>query len=325
MLAKTPLLRMLKVPAVGRPAAALAWRAGARRLSHKISGLCDYVPPIVTVELPAWAGPDKRFRMYGHGGRDSVARTLWRGGWWAFEPPMPALFAALARDARWVLDVGSYSGFYTLVATTVSPSARVLAFDPFPQAQRLIEANLELNNRGDRVRLLRGAASDKPGTAPLYIPEPATRMIETASSLGSEFRHHHQQVLEVKVTTLDEAVAENQATPVDLIKLDVEGVECAVLRGSAGLLREQRPVIFLEILPGFDDGTLDAIAAEFDYACGLLTDRELLWPEKVKAHPQFTNQVFCPREKVDQVGKVAAEVCAIGQPSRPQPAVPAGV
>ena len=310
MFLKTPFIRLLSVPAVGRPAAALAGRAGAKRLSQKISGLCDYVPPVVPVELPAWAGADKRFAMYGHDGRDSVARTLWRGGWSAFEPPMPDLFAALARDARWVLDVGSYSGFYTLVATTVSSSARVLAFDPFPEAQRLFEANLQLNPRGDRVRLLKCAASEKPGTAPLYIPEPDTRMIETASSLGSQFRHHHQQVLEVPVTTLDAAVADNQAGPVDLIKLDVEGVECAVLRGATRLLREQRPVIFLEVLPGFDDGTLDRIAAEFDYRCGLLTDKQLLWPQKVKADPDFTNQVFCPSERAEGVGKLAADVCA---------------
>ena len=315
---KTPIIRLLSMRAVGCPAAALAWRAGARRLSHKISGLCDYVPPIVTVELPAHAAPGKRFSMYGHGGRDSVARTLWRGGWRAFEPPMPDLFAALARDARWALDVGSYSGFYTLVTTTVSPTARVLAFDPCPQAQRLFEANLQLNPRGDRVRLLRMAASDKPGTAPLYIPEPATRMIETASSLGSQFRHHHQQVLEVPVTTLDAAVADNQAGPVDLIKLDVEGVECSVLRGATSLLREQRPVIFLEVLQGFDDGRLDAIAAEFDYRCGLLTDKGLVWRDKVKADPNITNQVFCPREKVDPVGRLSAGVCAAEKPGGTQ-------
>lgn len=306
---KAPLIRMLRSRAVGRPAAAITSRFGPRPLSRKISELCDYVPPIVTVSLPDAFGQAKPFRMYGHRGRDAVARTLWFSGWRGFEPPMPDLFAALAKDARWVLDVGSYSGFYTLVSASVSPKVKVLAFDPFPEAQQLFEANIALNRLGERVRLLRTAASNARGSAPLYIPPTDTRLVEMASSLGSWHRKQHQQVLQVVVTTLDAAVADNNAGPVDLIKLDVESMEGPVLRGAATILREQRPVIFLEVLPGYDDGTLDAIAADFDYRCGVLTDTGLLWPDRIKAHPQFTNQVFCPREKVEGVARAAAEAC----------------
>ena len=306
---KSALLRLLRLRAIGQPAAAIANRLRARTLSRKISGLSGYVPRVVSVALPDRLGAGKEFRMYGRRGRDAVARTLWFSGWGGFEPPMPDLFAALATDARWVLDVGSFSGFYTLVSVTVSPTARVLAFDPFPEAQQLFEDNLALNRVDERARLLKTAASDKPGTAPLYIPPTTTGLVEMASSLGSWHRPQHEQVLHVAVTTLDEAAARNNAGPVDLIKLDVESMEAPVLRGAATILREQRPVVFLEVLEGYDDGTLDAVAADFDYRCGVLTDTGLLWPDRIKAHPQFTNQVFCPREKVDSVTRTAAEAC----------------
>lgn len=306
---KASLLRVLRLRAIGQPAAAISYRLGARTLSRKISGLCGYVPPVVPVDLPEQVGKGKEFRMHGRRGRDAVARTLWFSGWRGFEPPMPDLFAALAKDARWVLDVGSFSGFYTLVSVTASPTARVLAFDPFPEAQQLFEDNMALNRIHERVRLLKTAAADKPGSAPLYIPPTTTGLVEMASSLGSWHRPQHEQVLHVAVTTLDEAVARNDAGPVDLIKLDVESMEAPVLRGAATILRQHRPVVFLEVLQGYDDGALDAAASDYDYRCGVLTDTGLLWPDRIKAHPQFTNQVFCPREKVESLSRIAAEAC----------------
>jgi FkbM family methyltransferase len=308
-LLKAPAVQMLRWPPIGRPAASIANRLGAQRLSRKISGLCDFVVPIVPVEIPARYGAGKSFRMNGQDGRDGVARTIWFQGWYGFEPPMPDLFAALAMRSKRVLDVGSYSGFYSLLAATVSPDVRVLALDPFPQAQRLFKANVELNGLSDRVRLLPVAASDKPGSAPLYIPPTNTRLVEMASSLVEWHRNDHQEVIQVQVTTLDAVVAEQNAGPVDLIKMDVENLEATVLRGGKNMLREQRPVVFVEVLEGFDFETVGNLARECDYRCGVLTDKGLVWSDPIKADPNFPNQVFCPREKSESVEQLAAEVC----------------
>lgn len=51
------------------------------------------------------------------------------------------------------------------------------------------------------------------------------------------------------VTTLDALVKDEGIDGVDLVKLDVDGYECAVLDGSAEVLEQHRPVIVSEIAP----------------------------------------------------------------------------
>jgi hypothetical protein len=70
--------------------------------------------------------------------------------------------------------------------------------------------------------------------------------------------------------TLDGFLAERKVGPVDLMKIDVETYEPQVLRGGARMLREDRPVIFLEILPATDADALETIRREFDYLDGVL-------------------------------------------------------
>jgi hypothetical protein len=66
-------------------------------------------------------------------------------------------------------------------------------------------------------------------------------------------------------TTLD-ALAAELPLPVGLLKIDVEGLERAVIAGAAELLRRDRPVLLVEIYGGVDsnpdpEGTVEDIRA----------------------------------------------------------------
>jgi Methyltransferase FkbM domain len=54
--------------------------------------------------------------------------------------------------------------------------------------------------------------------------------------------------VEIPVRTLD-SLREDLGFHPDLVKIDVEGYEIAVLRGASRTLREDRPVLFLEVHP----------------------------------------------------------------------------
>ena len=104
---------------LGVPAAVLARIAGATDVAKKISSMCGYVPPIVEVVLPEHLAHQGRFVMHGAGGLDPVARTLqWTCVKLGYERPFPDLFAACSRSSRLVVDVGSFSGFYSMIAAT---------------------------------------------------------------------------------------------------------------------------------------------------------------------------------------------------------------
>ena len=102
-----------------------------------MSMMCQYVPRKVEVVLPEYLAEHGRFLMHGAGGQDAVARTLW----WSdsrfdYERPLPDLFASCSRSARLILDVGAFSGFYSMIAATLPPDARIYAFEPMPLSRR---------------------------------------------------------------------------------------------------------------------------------------------------------------------------------------------
>ncbi|HEX7072033.1 MAG TPA: FkbM family methyltransferase, partial [Rhodothermales bacterium] len=76
----------------------------------------------------------------------------------------------------------------------------------------------------------------------------------------------HERPFEVDTTTLDAYCAEHLPGRVDVLKIDAEASEHLVLRGSAGILRRDRPVIFCEALPGRVEREMEAIFREFEYA-----------------------------------------------------------
>jgi hypothetical protein len=52
-----------------------------------------------------------------------------------------------------------------------------------------------------------------------------------------------------RAMTLDQFIESRSVSTVHLIKLDVDGYECKVLRGAQRLLATQKPVIILELCP----------------------------------------------------------------------------
>lgn len=195
---RASIVNLLQYKRIGVPAAVLTNRVGANELSRKISILCGYVPPTVEVIPPANFAGGRRFLMGGAGGLDPVARANWWCGWQGYEKPFPDLFASCSRSSRLVLDVGAYSGFYSMVAATCSPEARAIAFEPYPVARGLLEANLASNRDrfGGRISVVPMAAGESSGMADLFVPPTTTGLLESASSLRDCSRSRWDRNLE---------------------------------------------------------------------------------------------------------------------------------
>lgn len=153
-------------------------------------------------------------------------------------------FCAASRSARVVIDVGACTGFYTLLALGSSPGCRVIAFEPLPANQERVPANLRANKWEHRCRLRPECVSDTRGPGKLHVPHTRYGVISSSSLNPNGFRGMPGELVETVCTTLDSAVPED--TPVDLVKIDVEGFEGAVLRGMERVMSERRPTIILE-------------------------------------------------------------------------------
>src|SRR5262249_35789026 len=156
---------------------------------------------------------------------DQIARGLWRYGWWGFECPVPDLFALWLKSdggtRQHVVDVGANSGFYSLLAVHVRSDVVAHAFEPYPPVRRLLARNLRLNVRArGRVQVLPWAASNRIGTATLYVPDDDHGLIETSCSLDPASRVSFARTLGVETTTLDEYCATLPACAVSVVKID---------------------------------------------------------------------------------------------------------
>jgi FkbM family methyltransferase len=209
-----------------------------------------------TVEIALDPGSTRqRLRMHFCGGKDLVASIVACGDWKSFEPPMPEVFFHLAQECTGiVVDVGANTGFYALLAGAANPKVKILAFEPDPTVIPILRKNVRMNGLYWRVKIYRYGLSDKIGAANLYIPTQEHGLVETSSSLESTFKEAHSKIVPVKVSTMDRILSSWRyaSTRVAMIKIDVEGHEASVLRGAENIVRRDRPIIFIEVLPRAD-------------------------------------------------------------------------
>jgi hypothetical protein len=69
---------------------------------------------------------------------------------------------------------------------------------------------------------------------------------------GELHEKHLGQAMATETATtrsIDSVLAEAGNPIVQLVKLDVDGYECEVLRGASALLRDQRPIFVMELAP----------------------------------------------------------------------------
>lgn len=269
------------------------------------------MPETVQVRMPPVGGrPAQAFRMYTRGGADQIARDLLRHGWHGFERPVPDVFARCVSSTDGVVvDVGANTGFYSLVATQASPAAGVHAFEPYPAATGCLRENLRLNGRADdRVVLVEEAVSDEVGEAALYVPDPSHGLVETSCSLNSGFKERVVDELRVPVVTLDAYFDALGRPGVGVVKIDVESLEHRVLEGSRRLLAEERPLVFLEVLPSGDPEALEGIRRAHDYVVVRLRPESYVVATGVAYDEHGWNQALVPSEGVGRFLDLLADV-----------------
>ena len=134
-----------------------------------------------------------------------------------------------------IVDVGANTGNHTLFFAGPMRAAHVLPFEPLPAAASALRAAVERNGlvNVDLSRLGVGV-SDRDERAALVFSGRgglgATSLVAKADG-------------EIIVAPLDSMVPGR----IDLLKIDVEGMEMKVLAGAARVISQSRPLIFIEV------------------------------------------------------------------------------
>jgi FkbM family methyltransferase len=223
---------------------------------------------------------------------DSSSSDLyWRG---EYEPGTVEVFSALCRSARQIFDVGAFGGLYSVFAAAANPDARVLAFEPNPESAVSCRRNLELNAPLTRnVELMQIALGDHDGKESLALTG-------GTSSLNPAFRAHSEETA-VDVTRGDEIVRHRRIERLDLVKLDTESTEPAVLRGLTATLDRDRPDLVCEVLRGRTESDLEDVLRPFGYQYYSISRTGLCRRSRIAGDPtyRFPNYLLTARPAAD--------------------------
>ncbi len=139
--------------------------------------------------------------------------------------------------APFIIDAGSNIGMSTLYFKKLYPAARIVGFEALPPTFDILRRNVEGNGLRD-VTIHNRALAAEPGTSTIHY-DPARAGSLTASTVG-------QDAGSLSCDVPNALLSEFVDAPVDLLKLDVEGAEDAVLRdlASSGKLPLIRAMIF---------------------------------------------------------------------------------
>jgi FkbM family methyltransferase len=170
-----------------------------------------------------------------------IEATVWLAG--AYDLTTTQFLKQILRADDVFLDIGANCGAITLVAASIIQTGKIYAFEPGPIIRSRLQANLDLNpNLKDIVQVV-----------PLGLGQQRCQLsyFEDQTYRGNGGLFQNNQGATVEVLPLDEWVTLENLTKVDVIKLDVEGMEYEVFLGSKTVLTTYHPTIYFETLPSF--------------------------------------------------------------------------
>jgi len=134
-------------------------------------------------------------------------------------------------------DVGAHRGLFSLVHCALGPARRAVLFEPSISLSNDARALLALNGFESRAEVRVRGVGDRTGTR---------LMAEDALGFAGLADDQDTDAVPVEFTSLDAECRRTREVPA-VVKIDVEGAEADVIRGAAALLREARPLLFLEL------------------------------------------------------------------------------
>jgi FkbM family methyltransferase len=195
-----------------------------------------------------------------------------------YEPELARFLLERLSAGGTFVDVGANVGALTIpAARRVGPSGLVLSVEASPRVFPYLAENVRAN-RGDNIRLRHCAACEGDRSGVPFYEAPTDRF-----GMGSMAPQFGGAPVLVPSRSLDDLLAEEGVTHVDLLKVDVEGFEAQVFRGARGLLTSERPPVVVfefcdwaEQRGGGPVGLAQQVLRDFGFNLFLLKGRDLI-------------------------------------------------
>lgn len=154
-----------------------------------------------------------------------------------------------------MVDIGANIGNHTVYFSKICKAKQVYSFEPQTPIHEILIKNITSNNAKDNVQVFKmgvGAESSKAKVSVLDHGNYGMSKLENDES-G-----------EIEIDTLDRILLGKTET-IDLIKIDVEGMEMDVLRGATEIFKKFKPLLYIEAGTDEEYQEVSEYLADFGY------------------------------------------------------------
>jgi FkbM family methyltransferase len=155
-----------------------------------------------------------------------------------YEPGTLQVMRLCLRSGDVFIDAGSSVGQMSLYASMlVGPSGKVLAFEPHRERYSDLLNGIAVNQRSN-IDSFNIGLGEAPRRVKLYVDKVSPSMVRTGNADPFQL---------VQVDSLDNVLDQSDFHSVRMVKIDVEGFDVEVLRGSKSLLSSSdAPILIVE-------------------------------------------------------------------------------
>jgi FkbM family methyltransferase len=237
----------------------LVLQRAARAYRGRLAGLLSEIRPLDAPEL-SFVAVDSM-----------VMDAVYWFGIQGYEGRVAKVWVDLCRRARSILEIGGNVGLFTLIGARAA-AGQYTVVEPLPGLVGTLKANLLRNGVTDVQVLEAAVIPDRIARAVrLNIPDERRSAPVGAHLLeGSEVSGRSSlRTLEVQGLPFRDLLAGR-----DLIKIDAEGIEAALLTSARDILLANRPAMLIEVLPEATTlgQVLAALAKEAGYSISIIPE-----------------------------------------------------
>jgi FkbM family methyltransferase len=218
------------------------------------------------------------------------------GSYGVYEESLTEAFLQLVEPGQVVVDIGMHIGYYTtLFACLVGPKGEVHAFEPTPSTREIAQHNIA---QFVQVRVHPFALWSSAGQLPFRDYGVQWMAFNSFTKAKAPEELPRPREFKVETMTLD-AFRAALGKKIHLLKIDAESAEAAILEGAKTLLRQDAPLISMEVGDAAGEASsrqaIDLLL-KLEYSAWEFLDGHFV-PHQPREHYTYDNLIFAPRRR----------------------------